>query len=125
MKTLDQLRKELSPARRKKIDARTAKLVAEELTLQELRKAHQKTQTQVAKELGMTQDQVSRLEQRSDVLLSTLRKYVEGMGGRLSLVAEFPDHEPVSLTGFGAFEAIPPAFAVPPKRHRRPVVSSR
>jgi DNA-binding XRE family transcriptional regulator len=124
MKTLDQLRKELSPARRKKIDARTAQLVAEELTLRELRKAHQKTQTQVAKELGMTQDQVSRLEQRSDVLLSTLRKYVEAMGGRLSLVAEFPDHEPVSLTGFGTFEAADPAFAVTPKRPR-PVVSSR
>jgi transcriptional regulator with XRE-family HTH domain len=121
MKTLDQLRKELSPARRKKIDARTAQLVAEELTLRDLRKAHRKTQTQVAKELGMTQDQVSRLEQRSDVLLSTLRKYVEGMGGRLSLVAEFPDHEPVALRGFGELEAAVPALAVPPKRQRRPV----
>jgi transcriptional regulator with XRE-family HTH domain len=124
MKTLDQLRKELSPARRKKIDARTAQFVAEELTLRELRKAHQKTQTQVAKKLGMTQDQVSRLEQRSDVLLSTLRKYVEGMGGRLSLVAEFPDHEPVSLTGFGAFEAVPSPFVLPPRRQRR-TISSR
>jgi transcriptional regulator with XRE-family HTH domain len=68
-----------------------AQLIAEELTLPELRKAHNKTQTAVAKVLGLTQDQVSRLEQRSDVLTSTLRKYVESMGGRLSLVAEFPD----------------------------------
>lgn len=52
-----------------------SRLIAEELTLQELRKAHHKTQTEVAKELGMAQDQVSRLEQRSGVLLSTLRRY--------------------------------------------------
>ncbi len=53
----------------------------------------------MAKKLGITQDGVSRLEQRSDLLLSTLRKTVEAMGGNLSLVAEFPDRAPVVLTG--------------------------
>jgi hypothetical protein len=50
--------------------------------------------------LGITQDSVSRLEKRSDLLLSTLRKTVEAMGGNLSLIAEFPDRAPVVLTGF-------------------------
>jgi transcriptional regulator with XRE-family HTH domain len=107
MTNLERIRKELSPARRKKIDARVAQLIAEELTLQELRKAHNKTQTAVAKALGLTQDQVSRLEQRSDVLMSTLRKYVESMGGRLSLVAEFPDHDPIRLVGLAELSSQP------------------
>ncbi len=102
------MRKELSPARRKKIDARTAQILAEDLTLRELRKAHHKTQTQVAKTLGMSQDQISRLEQRSDLLLSTLRKFVEGMGGQLSLVAEFPNHRPVRLAGLSVIGPTPP-----------------
>ncbi len=49
--------------------------------------------------LGISHDGVSRLEKRSDLLLSTLRKTVEAMGGNLSLVAEFPDREPVVLSG--------------------------
>jgi len=53
----------------------------------------------MAKTLGITQDSVSRLEKRSDFLLSTLRKTVEAMGGHLSLVAEFPDRAPVVLSG--------------------------
>jgi len=53
----------------------------------------------IAKALGITQDSVSRLEKRSDLLLSTLRKTVKAMGGSLSLVAEFPDSAPVVLSG--------------------------
>ena len=53
----------------------------------------------MAKALGITQDSVSRLEKRSDLLLSTLRKTVQVMGGNLSLVAEFPDRAPVVLSG--------------------------
>lgn len=94
-----EIMKALSPERRKKIEARAAKLIAEELTLRELRHARKLTQVKVAKKLGITQDSVSRLEQRSDLLLSTLRKTIEAMGGRLSLVAEFPDRTPVVLGG--------------------------
>jgi len=89
----------LSPARRKKVEARAAELIAEEMTLRELRKARKLTQVRMAKALGVTQDSVSRLEKRSDLLLSTLRKTVEAMGGSLSLVAEFPDRPPVVLSG--------------------------
>jgi transcriptional regulator with XRE-family HTH domain len=73
--------------------------MAEEMTLQELRQARKLTQVRMAKTLGITQDGVSRLEKRSDLLLSTLRKAVEAMGGNLSLVAEFPDRAPVVLSG--------------------------
>ena len=94
----DKIRK-LSPVQRKKVEARAAELMAEEMTLRELRKARRLTQVRMAKALGITQDSVSRLEKRSDLLLSTLRKTVQAMGGRLSLVAEFPDRAPVVLSG--------------------------
>ena len=81
----------LNSAQRKKVKARAAELIAEEMTLRELRRARKLTQVSVAKALGITQDSVSRLEKRSDLLLSTLRKTVQVMGGNLSLVAEFPD----------------------------------
>ena len=99
MTNLERIRKELSPARRKKVAARAAQLIAEEMTLQELRQARKLTQVRMAKTLGITQDSVSRLEKRSDLLLSTLRKTVKAMGGKLSLVAEFPDRGPVVLSG--------------------------
>ena len=90
---------DLDPARRRKIEDRAAELIAEEMTLRELRKARKLTQVSVARELGISQDGVSRLEQRSDILLSTLRRTVEAMGGRLSLIARFPDRPPVELSG--------------------------
>jgi len=97
----------LSSAQRKKVEARAAELIAEEMTLQELRRARKRTQVSVAKALGITQDSVSRLEKRSDILLSTLRKTVQVMGGNLSLVAEFPDRAPVILSGIGDKDAKP------------------
>ena len=91
MKTLEQKMNALSAARRKKIETRAAALIAEEMTLQQLRRALKLTQVSMAKTLGISQDGVSRLEKRSDLLLSTLRKTIVAMGGDLSLIAEFPD----------------------------------
>jgi DNA-binding XRE family transcriptional regulator len=104
---VDDVIKKLSPAQRKKVETRAAQLIAEEMTLRELRHARKLTQVRVAKKLGITQDSVSRLEKRSDLLLSTLRKTVEAMGGNLSLVAEFPDREPVVLSGIAEDEPGP------------------
>lgn len=97
--TLKDKMKNLSPERRNRIEARTVELIQEQMTLQQLRRARKLTQVRMAKTLGITQDSVSRLEKRSDLLLSTLRKTVQAMGGKLSLVAEFPDHPPVALSG--------------------------
>ena len=91
----------LQPERRRRVEERTAELLAETTTLRELRRALQLTQARVAAELGITQDGVSRLEQRNDLLLSTLRRTIEAMGGSLSLIARFPDRPPVELSGFG------------------------
>ena len=99
----DKIRK-LSTAQRKKVEAQAGELITEEMTLRELRKARKLTQVRMAKRLGITQDGVSRLEKRSDLLLSTLRETVEAMGGNLSLVAEFPDRAPVVLSGIAEDE---------------------
>ena len=107
MKHLDRIRKQLGPSRRRKIAARAATLIAEERSLQELRQAHKLTQKRIAEVLGVGQDSVSRLKQRSDLLISTLRGYVEALGGRLSLVAEFPDKDPVVLSGLASLTDAP------------------
>jgi transcriptional regulator with XRE-family HTH domain len=105
MKTLEQKLKEISPKRQAKIKVRTRELVAREMSLRELRHAVNKTQKTVARTLNMGQDGISRLEKRSDLLLSTLRNYVEAVGGSLTLVAQFPDKEPIAIGGFGEIVA--------------------
>lgn len=91
--------KKLSPAQRKKVETRAAQLIAEEMTLRQLRQACKLTQEKVAKSLRIGQEGVSKLEKRSDLLISTLRDYVKTMGGQLSLVVQFPDRAPVILSG--------------------------
>jgi transcriptional regulator with XRE-family HTH domain len=90
--------RKLNSTQRKKVAARAAELIAEEMSLRELRKARKLTQSRVAKALGITQDSVSRLEKRSDLLLSTLRKTIKAMGGDVRIVAQFPDRAPVLLS---------------------------
>jgi hypothetical protein len=96
---IEQIIQKLPARRRKKIEARAHMLIAEEMTRQQLRQALRRTQVEIAHELGINQDSVSRLEQRADILISTLRGYIEAMGGRLSIIAEFPNHVPVRLSG--------------------------
>ncbi len=103
--SLDEMMAELDPERRRRIEERAAELIAEEMTLRELRKARALTQASVARELGISQDAISRLEKRSDLLLSTLRRTVEAMGGSLSLIARFPDRPPVELAGIAERDA--------------------
>jgi DNA-binding XRE family transcriptional regulator len=99
MRTLEQKLASLPPSRRKRIEKRAAQLIAEEMTLRALRKARKITQTQMAKKLGVKQEQISRIEKRTDLHISTLRRSVEALGGSLSLIAEFPDGAPVKLSG--------------------------
>ena len=98
-RTLDEVISRLPPDQQQEIEARAAQLIEEEMTLRDLRKAHELTQTRMAEALHISQDGVSRIETRSDFLLSTLRSYVEAMGGKLRLVAEFPDRRPVTISG--------------------------
>ena len=96
---LDEVLARLPPDEREAVAVRTAELVAREMSLRDLRKALGKTQAAMADRLGIKQENVSRIEQRSDMLLSTLNNYLRGMGGRLRLVAEFAGRPPVELTG--------------------------
>ena len=102
---LDDMIADLDIERRRGIEDRAAELIAEEMTLRELRKARKLTQVRLARELGISQDGVSRIEQRIDLLLSTLRRTVEAMGGSLSLIATFPDRPPVELAGIAERES--------------------
>jgi len=104
-KTLDQKLADLSPEPRARVEARTAELVTEEMTLQELRKAQARTQVQVARHLKVGQVAVSRIEQRADLMLSTLSGYLKAMGGQLELRAVFKGRPAVLLKGFGELNA--------------------
>jgi hypothetical protein len=95
--SLEQKLARLPTERRAKVAARAAELIAEEMTLCDLRRALERTQVDLAQQLGVKQETVSRLERRSDMLLSTLRSYVAAMGGELDLVAKFPNRPPVRL----------------------------
>lgn len=95
---LDDVMAALPEDRRQRIENRAMELA----TLKDLRQAAQQTQEQLAAALGVGQDTISRLEKRSDMLLSTLRHYVESMGGQLELVAQFPNRPPVVIEHLGA-----------------------
>ena len=101
---LDEVMAALPEERRQRIEARAMELA----TLKDLRLAAEKTQEQLAEALGVGQDTISRLEKRSDMLLSTLRHYVESMGGKLELVAQFPNRPPVVIEHLGAEAKLQP-----------------
>lgn len=87
----------LPQERKQRVEARAMELA----TLKDLRQASRQTQEQLAAVLGVGQDAISRLEKRSDMLLSTLRHYVESMGGKLELVAQFPNRPPMVIEHLG------------------------
>jgi len=92
-RNLDSVMNTLPTERRAAVELRAAELA----TLKDLRQAMQKTQVDLAAALHIGQDSVSRLEKRSDMLLSTLRGYVEAMGGKLELVVHFPNRPSVTI----------------------------
>ena len=92
-RSLDQVIAALPAKRRAGIERRASELA----TLKDLRRAVERTQEELAASLGVGQDTVSRIERRSDILLTTLRRYVEAMGGELNLVARFPDRPPLVI----------------------------
>lgn len=90
---------QLSPERQERIQQRFLELLAEEkeLSLRDLRAMQNMTQKRVADALGIEQDGVSRIEHRSDMLVSTIARYVEALGGRLTILAELPGHRPYQI----------------------------
>lgn len=95
-----QLRQTLPESARAEADALTDAM-ERDLSLAELRRARRLTQEQLASDLHVNQASVAKLERRTDMYLSTLRRFVEAMGGELELVARFPDQPGVQLRGIG------------------------
>jgi DNA-binding XRE family transcriptional regulator len=98
--TLEEMLAEESEESRARI-FRLAEEMRAEMNLREVRRLRKLTQARLSKKLKIGQEGVSRIEKRSDLYISTLRSYVEGVGGKLKLVVELPDRPPVILTGLG------------------------
>ncbi len=118
MIAVDDVIASLPEERRKKIAARGAELlgkVQRRMTLSELRRGRKISQAAVAEALGIGQMQISRLEKRKDPRLSTMQRTVAAMGGHLTMIATFPDQEPIILVNSHFAEKSTPS---PKKRHR-------
>ena len=89
-KSFSNLRDKMSPERRARNQEAAAAMLAE-MPLHELRRARELSQASLAKVLGVQQGTVSKMERRTDMYLSTLRSYIEAMGGDLVIEAKFPD----------------------------------
>jgi DNA-binding transcriptional regulator YiaG len=74
------------------------------MSLAALRRAFDLTQVELAERLGVTQANVAKIEQRHDLLVSTLRSYLDAIGGEIRIVVTFSDREPVEIE-LGALEA--------------------
>ncbi len=104
--------------RQKAIAARGNELLAKvqrRMTLSEIRKGRKISQAKMAEALGIGQMQISRLEKRKDPRLSTMQRTVAAMGGHLTMIATFPDQEPVVLVNPHFVEKT----AAAPKKKRR------
>lgn len=95
----------LPKARRDKIGANAARKAREMIayadSVGEIRRAMDKTQTEIARKLGVGQVAVAQLEKRSDLLLSTLRRYVRAAGAELSLVVRTRQGAEIVLQSLG------------------------
>ncbi len=91
-KNFNELRKRMSPERLLRSEQRVKRMLAE-MPLHELREARRLTQEQLGEQLGVAQSEVSKLERRTDMYVSTLGRIIQAMGGRLELRAIFPDGE--------------------------------
>ena len=101
-KKYNNLRAKMTPERRARAAARTAAMM-EQMALADLRRARQLSQETLATAMRVTQPEISKLEKRADTYVSTVRKYVEALGGTLEIVAHFPEGD-CRITQFSALE---------------------
>lgn len=88
-KPYKELRVKMSASARRRAETH-ARVLMQEMPLYELRQARQLSQEQLARELRVNQANVSKIERRTDIYISTLRSYIEAMGGELEITANFP-----------------------------------
>ncbi|MFZ4530952.1 MAG: XRE family transcriptional regulator [Alsobacter sp.] len=87
------------PAERQARNADATRLMLRDMALHELRQARQTSQEELAATLQVGQPAVAKMERRTDMYVSNLRRYVEALGGRLEITARFPDAD-VAITNF-------------------------
>ena len=104
-RSFSELTKDLSPERRERIEQRKEQL-RQEMTLAELRRAFSLTQDTLAKNLNVKQAEISKIENRADMLMSTLRNFVQAMGGDLEVRAVFPDRS-IAISTFSSLASKP------------------
>jgi DNA-binding XRE family transcriptional regulator len=102
-KNFDELYRKMSAESRARVETRVAATI-KNMPLAELRQAHSLTQTRLAEVMEVEQSEVSRIEKRADMYVSTLRSYIEAMGGTLRIEAIFPQGS-VEITQFQQADA--------------------
>jgi transcriptional regulator with XRE-family HTH domain len=93
-KSFNELKGKMSPQRREEIEDR-AQAILISMALQELRQTRQLTQQDLANILNVNQAALSKMENQTDMRISTLRKLLSAMGGNLKIIAQFPEGEVV------------------------------
>lgn len=101
VRKLDEVIAALPEARRARVEARFAALKGDVESLGALRRAAGKAQAEIAATLGIKQPSVSKIEMQTDMYLSTLRSYVEAIGGELELIVRLPSRAPLRIEGLG------------------------
>jgi DNA-binding transcriptional regulator YiaG len=104
-RSFNELRKGMSPERQAR-NTEATQAMLQEMALHELRQAREKSQVELARDLHVGQPAVAKMEQRADMYVSNLRRYVEALGGKLEITARFPDAA-VTITNFS--ELAPPS----------------
>jgi transcriptional regulator with XRE-family HTH domain len=103
-KKFSKLRAKMPASARKAADREFERLNEEYMSLKKLRSAREKTQTQLAKTLHVTQSEVSKIEGRTDLYISTLAAYIKGLGGELEIAARFRDGKKIRINQFEDFK---------------------
>jgi transcriptional regulator with XRE-family HTH domain len=93
------LREDLTPERRARIDAKKREIL-QQVNLHELRLARERTQVAIADTMGIPQSAVSKIERRTDAYVSTVRRFLQALGGDLKIIAAFPDGTSLEITQF-------------------------
>ena len=104
MTTLEEHLSKLSAERRQGIEQRTQEILAEELSWRKLRDAARKSRNIVGRKLGTNREETFDLQQKADLLLTSFAKQVKARGGKVRIVAEFPDSSTVSFANFDFFD---------------------
>jgi transcriptional regulator with XRE-family HTH domain len=103
-KKIDSLREGLSPERRARIEAKKEQMRSE-MRLYDLRRARELSQETIAATMGVPQSAISKIERRTDAYVSTVRRYLQAMGGELHIVAVFPDGAEIEINQFGTIDS--------------------